>query len=191
MENFKWLLSGTALISLLFSHTALALSPPAPSERLPFIRLYNPAINDHFYTSSRVEADTAVAMHGYRIEGEMGYVERYQQDGTEPIIRMWNPVAKKHFYTTNQNEATTAQASGFIREGSIGFMLAYDPIVELNPPSFWQGRVIVYRMYNPSQRKHFYTTDRSERELLQTRGYNWEGQLGGWIYNSSADPSLQ
>lgn len=188
MNRLKLFIGFIALAGLLFSNPALALSPPLHiSERLPFIRLYNPTINDHFYTSSRVEADNAVAVHGYRIEGEMGYVEKYQQDGTEPIIRMWNPNASKHFYTTSYDEAVAAQASGFVREGAVGFMLANSAPIGSGPQiDLWEGRVKVYRLYNSAQRKHFYTSDNTEAQSLRSHGFTLEGQLGGGLYNSSS-----
>lgn len=188
-----------SLISLISLMSALTLAnvvmasshPNIRSERLPFIRLYNPTINDHFYTSSQVEADGAVANHSYRIEGTMGYVERYQVDATEAIFRMWNPVAKKHFYTTNSNEVQSAQSSGFVLEGTVGFM-QINPEQLANPLSgmFWQGEVIVYRLYNSTQRKHFYTVSQSEVNYLLTRGYASEGQLGGELF-STYDPGTQ
>ena len=190
MNKFKLSIGLLIIAGMLFSTPALALTPPQPaSERLPFIRLYNPNINDHFYTSSRVEADVAIAVHGYRIEGEMGYVEKYQQDGTEPIYRMWNPNASKHFYTTSYDESVAAQASGFIREGVVGFMLANsEPVGSGFQMDLWEGRVKVYRLYNPVQRKHFYTSYNAEAQSLQSYGYVLEGQLGGGLFNSSTSP---
>ncbi len=187
------LISLISLVSgLAFANIVVASSHPnIRSERLPFIRLYNPTINDHFYTSSQIEADGAVANHGYVIEGTMGYVERYQLDSTEAIFRMWNPVAKKHFYTTSNQEIQSAQSSGFVLEGTVGFMqinLEYTT----NPLSgmFWQGEVKVYRLYNNSQRKHFYTVSQSEANSLLTKGYVSEGQLGGGLF-STYDPGTQ
>ncbi len=186
MNKLKLFIGFLALVGLLSSTPALALSPPPPStERLPLIRLYNPTINDHFYTSSRVEADTAVASHGYRIEGEMGYVESYQLYNTEPVIRMWNPIAGKHFYTTSYDESVTAEASGFVREGAVGYMISSAQL-QAYPPTddVWIGTVKVYRLYNSAQRKHFYTVDNSEAQAVQAYGYVLEGQLGGGIYNA-------
>lgn len=173
------------MASLLLSTPSLAATPPQQvSDRLPYIRLYNPTINDHFYTSNRKEADNAVSMHGYRIEGEMGYVEKYQQDGTEVIYRLWNPQALKHFYTTSYAEVQSATSSGFVMEGSPGFMLATENPLIGAPVSIWEGRVKVYRLYNSTQRKHFYTISSSEAQGLQPYGYALEGQLGGGLYNS-------
>ena len=184
MNKLKALFGVMVLSALAVYSPAMALTPPQPApERLPFIRLYNPAINDHFYTSSRAEADTAVANHGYRIEGQMGYVELYQQDGTELIYRLWNPAAAKHFYTTSSVEMQSARASGFVLEGSPGFMLA-EPFGEQVAPALWEGRVTVYRLYNSVQRKHFYTTDNTEADMLRSYGYVREGQLGGGLYNA-------
>jgi hypothetical protein len=143
--------------------------------------LYNQTINDHFYTTSQAEAQMAQDLHGYRIESVMGYVERYQQDGTVAIIRMWNPHARKHFYTTSATEAASAQASGFVWEGSIGF-IQHDtaPAGGQGPdsPIYRETDRAVYRMYNNSLRKHFYTIDRTEMINVLGMGYRLEGDLG-------------
>lgn len=162
------------LIALAFPGVVFALTPPIESTaRLPLIRLYNPTINDHFYTTSRAEASMAQSSHGYRIEGEMGWVYQYQQSGTEPLFRLWNPRASKHFYTSSYIEAQNAENNGFVREGNMGFIVA---------SASGYADILLHRMYNPSQQKHFYTTDKKEVEYLETRGYVWEGQVGGGLY---------
>lgn len=44
------------------------------SNLVPFYRLYNPTVSDHFYTTSRSEADNAVRRLGYSDEGIACYV---------------------------------------------------------------------------------------------------------------------
>lgn len=189
MKKLNLLILGAMLFSLAFAPTAMALTPPMyESSRLPFIRMYNPAINDHFYTSSQDEANVAQSNHGYRIEGTLGYVEKTQVSGTKAIIRMWNPRALKHFYTTDSAEASIAQSAGFVLEGTVGYIQsdtapvtsgdqAFAPPIETSSKSKY-----LYRMYNSLLRKHFYTIDKAEMSSLQNRGYRLEGNLGNLYF---------
>lgn len=178
---------------LVFSNTALALTPPLPTSRLPLFRLYSSALNDHFYTTDYAEATTAQVSHGYRMESRMGYVDRTQMTGNVPLIRMWNPVAKKHFYTTDETEASQAQNAGFVREGLMGYVLRDTPPSNTSSPqgNFMLPQPItisrnVYRMYNSGLRKHFYTIDKPEMESLLMHGYRLEGSLGT-LYSNLSD----
>lgn len=193
MNKLKVLISGGMLASLMLAPTVLALTPPIyESTRLPFIRMYNPVINDHFYTSSLDEANTAQSNHGYRIEGTLGYVESSQVNGTKGIIRMWNPRASKHFYTTSSGEASIAQSAGFILEGTVGYIQTDvapstgDQAIPPPPSEISSKSKYLYRMYNSSVRKHFYTIDKTEMTGLQNRGYRLEGNLGN-LYTSLYD----
>jgi len=192
MKKLNILVSGAMLLSLIWAPLAMALTPPitAPT-RLPFIRMYNSAINDHFYTSSQAEADSAQSNHGYKMEGTLGYVESTQVSGTKAIIRMWNPRALKHFYTTDSGEASIAQSAGFVLEGTVGYIQtdtaptsgdqAFAPPIEIPASSKY-----LYRMYNSSLRKHFYTIDKPEMTGLQNHGYRLEGNLGN-LYSAIYD----
>lgn len=177
-----------ALIAALVApNGAVALTPPLnQSERLVVYRMYNPSINDHFYTSNLAESSDAYNLHGYKFEGAMGAVERYQQDGTISVLRMWNSLAKKHFYTTDAAEAVTAQSSGFVLEGSMGFIQRDTAPQSLTPtsgPDLEQEKRLMYRMYNSSLQKHFYTIDKAEMTGLLSVGYALEGDLGT-LYDS-------
>lgn len=157
-------------------------STASAAERVPMIRMYNQSINDHFYTSSRQEADEAAVKHGYKLETEMGYIYRYEQESTDPIYRMWNPKAKKHFYTTSLQENRNALNAGFLQEGIIGFVPKYIPGLNTG------GEIGVYRLYNARQSKHFYTSSLVEKDYLLQFGYVWEGYLGAGLFANSYVP---
>lgn len=143
---------------------------------IPFIRMYNPLINDHFYTSSREEATIAQNSHGYRLEGEIGYLWPHSAaaGGSESVYRLWNPRASKHFYTTDDAEAIRAVQSGFVREGIVGYIATAS--LSVNDP-------IVYRLYNSTLQKHFYTTNKQEADaVVANLGYVLEGRLGTKIF---------
>lgn len=141
------------------------------SDVVPFIRLYNAATNDHFYTTSRDEAGAA-EKHGYRIEGEMGHLLKDWVNGAHSLHRLYSSITKKHFYTTNGAEAQAAQSHGYTYEGVVGYFAA-DLKGELGTP--------VYRMYHPRQAKHFYTSQLNEYNALIDKGFIGEGPLDGWL----------
>lgn len=184
MNKLKLAFGVLALSGLVFSNSAQALTPPYPeSQQLPFIRLYNSKINDHFYTSSYTEASLAQELYGYKYESNMGQLEPEYKNGTKAIIRMWNLSAKKHFYTTDSNEVVSAQASGFVLEGIMGYLqVDTAPASEgdkMASPILWEPeKRTVYRMYNSSVRKHFYTISYNEMQGLLSQGYRLEGDLG-------------
>lgn len=177
---FKYCISACVAVVAFATFSALPLPARANGARVPFIRMYNKSINDHFYTNSRVEADAAAANHGYKLEGEMGYLYAESQSNTEPVYRLWNPKAGKHFYTTSTVEADGAVRSGFAREGVVGYMIA---------PIYGNADMRVYRLYNAKLQKHFYTTSRAEVDALEKVGYKWEGELGGGVFNSDTGSS--
>lgn len=196
MNKISTFAIGAIMLSLVFAPVAMATHPTYEPTRLPFIRMYNPKINDHFYTSSQAEANAAQSGHGYRIEGTLGYVEKTQLNGTKAIIRMWNPRALKHFYTTDLGEASAAQSTGFLLEGIVGYIQVdtapasgqdfaeprYNP-PPLEIPSLNKN---LYRLYNSAQSKHFYTINYNEMSAIQSYGYRLEGSLGN-LYDSASD----
>lgn len=116
----KFIVSAITAFALVFAQSASALTPPEPSQRLPFIRLYNPLINDHFYTTDWTESDNAQRLHGYKFEGTLGYVEKAPRLGVVSIIRLWNPGVRKHFYTISRSEMLQVQLMGYRLEGDLG-----------------------------------------------------------------------
>lgn len=161
-----------------------SFAPPQEDDKLPFIRMYNAQINDHFYTTSFMEADIASTSHGYKTEGILGYLERTAKPGTKNVIRMWNPRAKKHFYTISTQEESSAKASGFVTEGTMGY-IQHESIGrgDISMPITIETSWSVYRMYNTALQKHFYTTNRQEMNGLLLKGYRLEGHLGTLFQN--------
>ncbi|QQS23022.1 hypothetical protein IPM19_00415 [bacterium] len=173
------------LIALTLAPISLAKADEAQN-RLPFIRMYNSKINDHFYTTSAAEANAAVSNHGYSIEGQLGFLSPVQESGTKPVIRMWNPRALKHFYTTSTAEEASAKASGFITEGIMGYIQHEMIGSGQSMPFVSENKWSLYRMYNGSASKHFYTINSGEMNSLLSRGYRMEG-ITGTLYRSNSD----
>ncbi|GAA4630133.1 hypothetical protein GCM10023196_054210 [Actinoallomurus vinaceus] len=59
------LLVGASLVA----GPAMAIPPASDPARVPLFRLWNPAIGDHFYTTSVEERNNAVVRYGYLSEG--------------------------------------------------------------------------------------------------------------------------
>lgn len=63
------------------------------------------------------------------------------------------------------------QNRGYIYEGVEGFIF----------PSFQRGTIPLFRMWNPSNAVHLYTTDEGERMNARNLGYR-DDRLAGFVY---------
>lgn len=75
------------------------------------------------------------------------------------FLRSYNPSADYHFFTTNTLEFNAALGGGYRNEATnqTGFALGYDPL---------PGAVPIFRLYNLETGRHYYTTNRVERDYL-------------------------
>ena len=129
------------------------------------------ATDDHFYTTSAAERDTADANDGYHFEEIACYVYDSQQPGTVPLYRLYN--GSDHFYTTSAAERDTADANDGYHFEEIACYV-YD--------SQQPGTVPLYRLYNGSD--HFYTTSAAERDTADANdGYHFE-EIACYVYDS-------
>lgn len=143
-------------------------------------RLYNPSIDDHFYTTSQSEANNAVKVAGYRMEGPACYVFDPQANiqslpnGVKPLNRIYNPAINAHFYTASQNEASNAIANaGYKSEGIACYV--YDSVQATAVP--------LYRLYHQAKGHHFYTASLNEADkAVATDGYTSEG-IACYVYD--------
>ncbi len=91
---------------------------------VPFYRLFNLGIVDHFYTTNAAERDNAVANLQYNYEGIAGYVyPSAEYYGVVPLYRLFSPGATDHFYTSDAAERAVALTEGYMDEG----IAAYAP----------------------------------------------------------------
>jgi len=72
-------------------------------EHLPLYRLYKGSIDDHFYTTSDDEKNSAIST-GYTDEGTVGYVRVNPSPRHVPLYRVYYPGIGDHFYTTSMAE---------------------------------------------------------------------------------------
>lgn len=139
----------------------------------PVYRHYHPRTSDHFYTTSRVEAEAA-QRNGYNFERVEGYVAASSspaQDavGLAAVYRLLNPKTHRHFYTRSVDERNyLVSRASYLDEGILGYVLA-------NADG---GTKPLERFYNIQAGKHVYTADSNEKMVLMARGYRYEGTIG-------------
>lgn len=118
-------------------------------------RLYNPRTGDHFYTTSAIERDNAIAMYGYQDERTECFVFATQAPGTTSLFRLVNPATGDHFYTASAAERdNTIAAFGYKAEGVACFVHG----------AAADGSTPLYRLRSQSTGDHFYTTHPDERD---------------------------
>ncbi|KGL63812.1 LodA/GoxA family CTQ-dependent oxidase [Polaribacter sp. Hel1_85] len=146
----------------------------AESSSLPFYRLYNGQIHDHFYTTSVSERDNAVKNLGYTFEEIACIVYVPQIDGAMPLYRLYNGQIHDHFYTTSVSERDNAiKKLGYTSEG----IACYVYLSQI------EGTIPLYRLYNGQIHDHFYTTSVSERDnATKNLGYTSEG-IACYVFN--------
>lgn len=145
---------------------------PRPG-KVTLYRMYNPDVNDHFYTTNPYEYNTIAVDYGYLQEGILGFISPINSTGTIPLYRMYSPTSRDHFYTTDPNEyRTIAVDYGYIQEGKVGYISA----------SGVKDTVSLYRMYSTTATDHFYTSSLDEYSTTAVNyGYSQEGAMG-YIY---------
>ncbi len=93
----------------------------------PLYRLYKSnsgsTIRDHFYTTSKAEADNAVANLGYSSEGIECYIANANFNGALPLYRLYKSSSTSHYYTTSDSEKTARVANdGYAFEKIEGYV---------------------------------------------------------------------
>ncbi|KAG6808324.1 hypothetical protein H0H92_004524 [Tricholoma furcatifolium] len=144
-----------------------------PRTMLPFLRAWNAALVDHFYTTNAAEMQNAVTNLGYVSEGTTGYIFSSQQPATVAFYRLYNPTVNDHFYTTSASERDNAiQNLGYNSEGTAGFIY---------PTNTTCSGLPLYRSYNGPGTDHFYTMSAAERDSAAAGGWAYEG-IAGYMF---------
>ncbi len=94
-----------------------------------FIRMYNLATTDHFYTTDEMEASKAEENGYVREDFNQCYVFTTQVPGSCPIYRLWNAKIGDHFYTMSRREVQSAETASdpyYTYEWIAGFMYPYN-----------------------------------------------------------------
>jgi hypothetical protein len=167
----------------------------------PLYRLFNPHNGDHFYTTSVTERDGAVANFGYTNEGIACYAFGSQTSGTIPLYRLLKFAELRSFirlhlkiltapnipirtmvdsmrrvYTTARIRVDVIPFGLYNSEGIACYVFSFQPA----------STTPLYRLFNPSNGDHFYTTSAAERDgAVANFGYTSEG-IACYVFGSSA-----
>ena len=116
---------------------------------------------DHFYTIDRGEAEGAGTVEVY----DFFWVYTADAGGMSPLFRCRKPDST-HLLTTDTG------GEGQAIEGTIGFIYNSERC----------GAIPLYRVYNPGNNDHFYTTSLPERDnAIAMYGYQDQG-ITGWVW---------
>lgn len=132
---------------------------------VPFYRLWNASLKDHYYTDNEAQKNNAINRLGYILEGTIGYVAPVPVAGTVPLYRLYNAAWGDNFYTISANEKNIAMSSGYNYLGVAGYVHSKQDT----------GTIPLYRFYSNTNTDHFYTTNEKEKDVLIARGvYKYE-----------------
>ncbi|KDR79146.1 hypothetical protein GALMADRAFT_208613 [Galerina marginata CBS 339.88] len=97
-------------------------------QTIPFYRVYNPTVVNHFYTTSTAERDDAINNLGYNSEGIAGYVYNNAQCGGLPLYGVWSTNAQNDFYTMDADgvqEVVSGDPDGYVNEGIRAYIFRF------------------------------------------------------------------
>lgn len=158
---------------------------PLPANAVRMDRAYNPNIGYHFFTTSTVEFNNAVA-HGYRDEttGQPGFAILNSPDAAAAALhRLYNPTTGCHYYTASDFERSSLVASGWRYEKDEGYVFT----------SFQTGSTEIFRLYNRITGVHLYTENAGMKDaiLAQFPGIWFQHASLGYGYAVTASGFLQ
>ncbi len=166
-------LGGTFAITVTLNHDVAPTAPPvtatsaaAVADLLRMTRSYNEQADQHFFTTSLFEFQTAQLVHlTNETTGIPGFdVTDSSTLGETPIYRLYNPVGGQHYLTTNASEKTGLMSEGWNLEHNEGFLFSTQ----------YPGTVQVFTLYNTKTGDHVYTPNAAEESsLVQTYPGVW------------------
>ena len=154
--------------NLLTIYCQPATVPNCGYPTVPFLRAWNKAATDHFYTTNTTEMDTFLA-NGYTSQGLAAYIlpSDTQAPTAVPLFRMYSANSTDHYYTTNTTQrALLIQQGNYLSDGIAGFVY----------PEEECGTVPLYRIYKHTIGDNFFTTDQAEvYDFVDQLGYTYMG----------------
>ena len=84
-------------------------------------------------------------------------------------------------WTSSDNSVASVSSTGTVTGGSVGSATIGFTCgsIALSQNIYVVNGQPMYRLYNPNSGEHFYTADKSERDYLDSLGWNYEGV--GWV----------
>jgi thermitase len=122
-------------------------------------RLYNPNNGAHFYTTGVPEVEVLFSTTNWQYTLPIFRAGREQVAGTSPVYRFRHRQYGNHFYTVSEAEKNNLIAY----QSSIW---QYETVAYYAFQASASGRIPVYRFFNPSGWRHYYTTNEAEKNGL-------------------------
>ncbi len=121
-----------------------------------------------FLTTSKAERDSAINNLGWIYEGVTFYASQAQQPSTTPTYRLRKDNA--HYYTAVESEYNSmVSTQGWIDEGVAFYSYTANTTTNISHP--------VYRLYNSSLNKRYWTIDNNKKVSLINSGYSLEANV--------------
>ena len=153
----------------------------------PVYRFYNPILKTYFYTANSDEKDNVLFNSDYDrpddqewpyvFQGSTFNAASTEGGNTKLLIRFLNKITNHHAWSMDANEIANIKNNlpEYVEEGPAAFVYTSDP----NPSDPNIGEE-VWRYYNPSTGKHFWTADTEERNLIKLTGVWVEEGVAFW-----------
>ena len=169
-QRDKLLAYGYKLDGVAFYGNTAAVSTARKPWNIPVYGLSKP---DHsiFLTANLAEYTLLSDTYGFTPLGVALYADPIGANSGHPVYRLHSAGTGNHIWTTSLAEKNHYLANGYTDEG-IAFSAISDKVQEQAPPS---NKSLVYRFNIPQNKTHLWTTDINERDILITRGYQYEG----------------
>ena len=153
-------------------------SPGSSNSGYPVYRLYHSGAQIHQWAASASDRDSLIA-HGYSYEGiAFTSISAVKQEtpppaGQELVYRFGQMPGNGHFWTRDVYERDQMIKAGYRYEG-VAWRASQSSTA-----------APVYRLYSPSARKHLFTKDAWERQVL-VGSQGWRDEGVAWYSNPSS-----
>jgi methionine-rich copper-binding protein CopC len=157
------------------------------SANSPFFRFYNPIAKTYFYTATVSEKDNILNKSSvdrnnidewpYAFQGSTFNAASTEGSNTKVLVRFLNEITNHHVWSMDANEIANIKNNlpEYKQEGPAGFVYTSDP--DPSDPNIGEE---VWRYYNPDTRRHFWTADTEERNLIKLTGVWIEEGVAFW-----------
>lgn len=145
------------------SGEALAAAPTQPANKaVKMHRLYQPAVDQHVYTTSQGEYLHLTRTVGLNDEGIGFFVFESKGTGMVPVLRLYNPSDGQHYYTVNEGKPLNQGEVGVL----IGWGWKYEKVEGYLYPKATAGSREIFRLVNTKTSDHIYLSNRGEADAI-------------------------